>query len=168
MRKVTWAVTWAVVVAAMLAAGAPLQAQVRFGVGAAWGSDSHAGISGRMLVPLQSDIGGRPLTGQLAADWYVDSCDVVECSALDITPAAHVAFAGDRFQPYAGAGLNIVHIWRDGGQFEVDESDLDLGIALLGGLTFPLGGLTGQTEGRFAIGANEQLILSFSLLFGQR
>jgi hypothetical protein len=138
-------------------------------VGAAWGSDAHAGISGRVLLPLHSQVASRPLTGQLSADWYVDACDVVSCDALEITPAAHVTFEADRFQPYAGGGLSIVHLWRQStDRLQVDESDLDVGVALLGGLMFPLGGFTGQTEGRFTAGANEQLILSFSLLFGGR
>jgi hypothetical protein len=150
-----------VVLAAQPAAG-----QVRFGIGASWGSDTELGLSGRLLLPLGWQIEERPVTGQLSLDWYLDPCDAVDCSAIEITPAVHVPLTIEGLRPHAGAGLSIMYTSRSSETLIVDSSDTDVGIALLGGLTFPLGSMTGQGEGRLTLGGNEQLVLSFSILFG--
>jgi hypothetical protein len=143
----------------------PAQAQFRFGGGAAWGSDSDLGISARFLLGLGTQVAQRDLTGQFSAAWFVDACDF-DCTYVEFTPAAFVPFAGTDIVPFAGAGLNLSHASIDTPFENADVSNTEIGLALLGGILFPIGSLTGQGEGRVTLGGSQQLMLSFSVLFG--
>jgi len=145
----------------------PAHAQFRFGGGPAWGSDSDLGIAARVLFGLGRQIDQRDLTGQFSAAWFVDACDF-DCTYFEFTPAAFVPFSGTDLVPFAGAGLNISHASINT-PFQNDNiSDTEVGLALLGGVLFPIGNLTGQGEGRVTLGGSQQLLLSFSVLFGGR
>jgi hypothetical protein len=156
-----------VAIAGLSIAARPVQAQFRVGGGGTWGSDSELGIAARVQLGLGAQIAQRDLTGQLSAEWYVDACDF-DCNYFVLTPAAFVPFAGTRVTPFAGAGLNLSHASVDTPFENVDTSNTELGLALLGGILFPMGSMTGQGEGRITLGGSEQLVLSFSVLFGGR
>jgi hypothetical protein len=150
---------------ALASVARPAHAQFRFGGGAAWGSDSDLGIAARALFGLGKQIGERDLNGQFSAAWFVDACDF-DCTYFEFTPAAFVPFSGENVVPFAGAGINVSHASIDTPFENADVSNTEVGIALLGGLFFPIGNLTGQGEGRITIGGSQQLLLSFSVLFG--
>ena len=65
---------------------------------------------------------------------------------------------------YLGGGLNLAYasVDYDGGG---DDSEMDLGVNLLGGIQLPLGPLTGFGELRITIAGSEQYTLGIGLLF---
>jgi opacity protein-like surface antigen len=107
-----------------------------------------------------------------AFDWYFPDCDGggtttdVDCTFWELTPALVVPFAvqGSNMLPYAGAGLSFARSSVSSGGFEA--SNTETGLALIGGLKFPLGGMAAFTELRATIHDADQLTLAFGLLFG--
>jgi hypothetical protein len=143
----------------------------RFGAQVAWGSDSDIGVGARYEHPLTgvfsktAPMSNAFFMGQF--DWFLDACDGFDCTYFEITPAIAVPIQATTLRPYLGAGLNIARISVDAGSFG-NQSDSEIGLALLGGLKLKLGGMDAFTDARFTIGGSEQLVLSFGLLFGGR
>jgi hypothetical protein len=143
----------------------------RFGAQVAWGSDSDIGVGARYEHTLSgvfsktAPMSNAFFMGQF--DWFLDACDGIDCTYFEITPAIAVPIQATTLRPYLGAGLNIARISVDAGTFG-NQSDSEIGLALLGGLKLKLGGMDAFTDARFTIGGSEQLVLSFGLLFGGR
>lgn len=139
-----------------------LQAQ-RFGAQISWGEDSDVGLG----VRGEWDFANRLTTtgafsrafivGQF--DYYFQDCPAgADCSYWELNPSLAIPFSGTNFKPYAGAGLHLGH----------GSSDTELGINVLGGLKFTIGGMDAFSEARLGIGgSHEQLALSFGVLFGR-
>lgn len=159
-------------VSMLAVASRPVEAQFAFGPTASFGTDSDFGLGGRVLLGLSGfQIAQRPVSFQGSFDYFLDvDCDPFDCTYFEITPALVMPFPGSAsVTPFVGAGLNWAYFsfdYDDEVPGEVDDSDSEFGLALLGGIFLPIGTMNGQAEGRFNIGGGEQLVLSFSLFFG--
>jgi hypothetical protein len=143
------------------------RAQVRFGPTVSWGEDANLGLGGRLLIPTRTKliVGLGNLHGQLAFDYFFDPCKGVDCSYFEITPAAVVPLTIRSIGPVVGLGLNIAHQSVDV-QLLGDESYTKAGLAIMGGLQFPIGGRLTVADARVTLGGAEQLVISLSYLFG--
>jgi hypothetical protein len=158
--------------------GAPVGGGFKFGPRAAFGTDYDFAIGGMATLGFNTVLfeGTGPLTGSLAFDYFIDcpfdnnlfGNDDFSCSFFEIAPTAFVPISGGF---YAGAGLNYARYSAsyDGPSIpgvDTDLSSSDIGLALQGGYMFPLGGMSGMADARFALGGSEQLVLAFALMFG--
>lgn len=167
-----------VALAAALFMAAPAQAQVAFGPQVSYGTDSDLGVGARVELPVGGMItqdAGSMMAGLKAIgsfDWFFLDCDddafggvEVDCSYWEANVNGAVPFVieGQGFSPYLGAGLNIAQVAVEVGDF--DESETEIGVNILGGLNFPLGGLAAFAEGRIELGGGEQFVISAGVLF---
>ena len=149
----------------------PAEAQAYIGPHIAWGDEAdfavgaRAGISlSRLLSPDPNEGGLTRFDALLAFDWFLDCND---CSYFELTPAVTAPIQlNPEFLVYLGAGLNLARFSVDVSNDELDASDTDLGLAILGGAEFPIASLTSFLELRATLGGAEQVVISFGLLFG--
>ena len=166
--------------AAALFVAAPAQAQIAFGPQVSWGSDSDLGVGARVEVPV-----GGMITGDsesvLAALKFIGSGDYffvdcgdsenVDCSWIELNANAAVPLPLEGFSPYVGGGLNFTMVSVEFDDevcpagADCDSSNSEVGLNVLGGLSFPLGGMNAFAEGRFELGGGEQFVLSAGILF---
>jgi len=102
-----------------------------------------------------------------AFDFYFPDCAAgLDCSYWELTPALVLPFQvqGSSMRPYFGAGLSFARMRVESGG--VSGSNSETGLALLGGLRFPLNTMTAFTEARITLHDYDQLTLAFGLLFG--
>lgn len=159
-----------VAVALVVVGASTVQAQ-RFGAQLSWGEDSDIGVG----VRGEWDFAGK-LTTQGAFSrafiigqfdyYFIDCPSGASCTFFEINPSLAIPFqTSTGIKPYAGAGLRISRMSQSAGAFSA--SDTDMGLNLLGGLKFDLGGMDAFSEARLGIGGDfEQLALSFGVLFG--
>lgn len=157
---------------ALLVVGAATAEAQRFGAQLSWGDESDLGVG----VRAEWDFANKMTTtgafsrafiiGQF--DYYFIDCPSgVSCTFFEINPSLAVPFTtSSGLKPYAGAGLRITRSSASSGG--VSASETDMGLNLLGGLKFGLGGMDAFTEARLGLGGDfEQLALSFGVLFGK-
>ena len=156
----------------LLAIGTTTSEAQRFGAQLSWGDQSDLGAG----VRAEWDFANKMTTtgafsrafiiGQF--DYYfVDCATGASCTYLEINPSLAVPFTmtGSSVKPYAGAGLRVGYSRTSAGSFS--NSETDLGLNLLGGLKFGLGGMDAFSEARLGLGGDlEQFALSFGVLFG--
>ena len=167
MQKVRSLVT-AVALAVVGASAA--DAQARFGAVFNWADETDVGVGARLEIPMQGVMSKtEPFSraffiGQF--DFYFPDCAAgVDCTYFELNPSLAVPFRATNFEPYVGAGLHISRMAVSSGGTSVSENEM--GLNLLGGLRFPLGGMTALTELRLGLGGNhEQFALSFGFMFG--
>lgn len=160
----TWRV-FAAIAALLVIATTDAQAQA-FGVQGNWGDDTDLGIGARLELGLPNLFTTEPplsntfLIGSF--DWFFpDRCDNVDdCSYWELNGNLAVPITASGIDPYAGAGLNIARA------SVLDASDTEVGLNLLGGLRFALGGASAFGEGRFVLGGSEQFVLTVGVLLG--
>lgn len=158
---------------ALLALGATAADAQRFGAQISWGDKSDLGVGVRgewdfsNKMTTQGAFSRAFIIGQF--DYYFIECaSGASCTYLEINPSLAVPFTmtGSSLKPYAGAGLRIGYNSVSAGGFS--DSNTDLGLNLLGGLKFGLGGMDAFSEARLGLGGDvEQFALSFGLLFGK-
>lgn len=138
------------------------EAQVRFGGQFNAAEDTDLGLGPRLAWDVTQL--GAPLQVITTFDVFFPDGDVdywelngnlVYKFALEDTP---------KLVPYAGGGLNIAHVDRDGGPGVSAGSDTDVGVNFLGGAEFPLGGFAPFVELRVEAGGGEQLVFSAGIL----
>lgn len=160
----TWRV-FAAVAAALVIGTADAHAQA-FGVQGSWGDDTDLGIGARLELGLPNLLTSEgPLSNTFligSFDWFFpDFCDQFDdCSYFELNGNLAVPITANTIDPYAGAGLNIARMAVLG------ESDTEVGLNLLGGLRFSLGGASAFGEGRFVLGGSEQFVLTLGVLVG--
>lgn len=139
----------------------------RFGAQVGYGTDIESvSLGARFELDLTNTFSQKPPFANTmfltAFDYYLD-CE--GCSFWELTPALAVPFTlqGSSLRPYLGAGLSFARISFDG---PAGGSNTEAGLALLGGLRFPMGNLSGFTEARITVHDADQLTLAFGLLFG--
>src|SRR5205085_7225377 len=103
---------------------------MRFGVQVNYGNDSHFGVGGRIRHSLQGLFPAAPLSGIASVDIYFPGSSVTWFDlnynvVYNFRPAS-----APKVTPYAGAGLNFVHLSGNG------ASASRLGLNLLGGMEF--------------------------------
>lgn len=142
----------------------------RFGVQVDFGTDTDIGIGVRGEFDLRNVFTNQ---GAFSRAFIVTSfdyffVDCVDCTYWEINPmlAVPITIKNPKITPYLGGGLNIGRISVDAGPPVGTVSDTDIGLNLLGGLRFPLGGVSAYTDARIVVGNNDQLVLTFGLLFG--
>lgn len=165
-------------VALALFAATPAQAQIAFGPQVSWGSDSDLGVGARVEVPIgymvtaddRSVLAGLKLIA--SGDYFFLDCDnpfggaEIDCSYIEINANGAVPLPLEGFSPYVGGGLNVALVSVDvEGCADCGGSDTEVGLNVLGGLNFPLGGMNAFAEGRFELGGGEQFVLSAGILF---
>lgn len=141
----------------------------RFGAHVNWANDFELGVGARYEHSLTNTFSQNPpmsnafFIGQF--DYYLDPCDPGDCTIFELNPGIAVPLNATNLRPYLGAGLNIARISVDMGSFGT-ASNTEVGLNLLGGLKFGLGGMQAYSEARLSLGGGEQFALSFGLLFG--
>jgi hypothetical protein len=160
----TWRVL-AVLTAGLMIGTADAEAQA-FGVQGSWGDETDFGIGARLELGLPDVFTTEPplsntfLIGSFDY-FFPEFCDGFDdCSYWELNANLAVPITATSIDPYAGLGLNI------GRASFADESDSEVGLNLLGGLRFALGGLSAFGEGRFVLGGSEQFVLSLGVLVG--
>ncbi|CAN5871637.1 hypothetical protein BH23GEM9_BH23GEM9_28790 [soil metagenome] len=143
-------------------------AQVAFGPQLSWGSDSDIGVGGRAVIGIPQFRTGLEL--HVSGDYFFLDCggstSEVDCSWIEFNANAALPVPlAENLNTYVGAGLNVTRVKVDVGPFG-SASNTEIGINVLGGLKFPMGGMTPFTEARFTIGGSEQFVLTVGLLFG--
>ncbi|HUH13581.1 MAG TPA: hypothetical protein VMK65_10740 [Longimicrobiales bacterium] len=150
---------------------APAQSQVGFGAQVSYASDFDLGIGARAVFGLGSMLGqttGRlaTLQGIVSADFFMPDCDPADCSYIEVNGngVLPIALEGSALSPYVGAGLNFARISSEfGGQ---SHSSSEIGLNILGGTYFGMGGMNLFGEARYELAGGEQLVFSLGVLFG--
>jgi len=164
-----WKLTAGAVFAMALGAS---QAQAQaIGVQGSWGSDSDLGVGARLEYNLPNLISS---TGPLANTFLIGSFDYffmdcpegLDCGWMEGNLNLAVPVGTSSLRPYAGAGLNVAVVKVSVDGFDASESATEVGLNVLGGLRFNLGGLSTYGEGRFELGGGEQFVLTFGVLLG--
>ncbi len=175
-RRKVWLVLAGVV--ALLASVSPAGAQLRFGVQGNYADDFDFGVGARVETSLASLAPENPLVGALrgfaAFDYFFPDCSGLtavdfDCSYWELHGGAKLPLPiSETLRTYAGAGLGIARysISEEDLGGLVDASSTDLGLNLLGGVEFPLSGLSSFAEARIELGGGEQFVLSLGVLFG--
>lgn len=159
-------------VLALFVAAAPASAQ-RFGVHANWSDDFDFGIGARVEVDAQglfTDEEPFSRTFFLGSfDYFFPDCGSIDCDYWEINAGLAIPIIAADIDPYVGAGVNIANFSVDSelpDEFDYGISDTEFGLNLLGGIRFPLGGLSAFGEGRLELGGGEQLVLAFGVMVG--
>ncbi|HSJ13193.1 MAG TPA: hypothetical protein VK939_02185 [Longimicrobiales bacterium] len=165
--------TWGVVLGmvAMLGAGASNAEAQRIGVQGNWSDDFDLGIGARVelnlpnLLTSEGPLANTFLIGSF--DYFFPDCPAdLDCSYWEINGNLAVPFAVSGLSPYAGAGLNIARIDVGLEDSDFSGSDTEIGLNLLGGLRFPIGGVSAYGEARLELGGGEQFVLTFGAMVG--
>jgi hypothetical protein len=126
---------------------------------------ARAGVSlSRLLSPDPSTSGLSRFDALIVFDWFLNCTN---CNYFEVTPGVSVPIRfNETTALYLGAGVNIARFSQE---IELDElrgSDTDIGLALFGGLEFPVGRFSAFGDIRTAVGGSEQVVITFGLLFG--
>jgi hypothetical protein len=134
---------------------------IRFGVQVNYGNDSEFGVGGRLRHSLQGLFPRAPLSGIASLDVYFPGNSVTWIEAnYNVVYNFHPASA-PKVTPYAGSGLNFVHV--DVGP----ASDSKLGINFLGGIEFRSAStrVTPFAELKVTAGGGDQLVVTGGIKF---
>ena len=159
-----------------------VQAQVSFGPQAIWADETDFGVGARAHIELGDLFGAGegPLANLLASvtgSFFFPNCGSaltsLDCDYFELSGNMIVPFeTGSAFKPYAGAGIYLGRFSADAdagdGLFDVDASasDTEIGLGVVGGGLFKLGGLDAFSEARFNLSGYDQFMLTFGVLFG--
>lgn len=160
--------------AALATSAQPVSAQAWIAPQVAWGDDLDLALGARFGISMNRLVSADPNASSFAGvdaivsfEWFFDCSG---CSYFEITPGLRVPVElDDRWAPYIGGGLNIARFAVDTGflgQSPIDNSDVEIGLALFGGLEFPIRSLNAFSELRVTLGGAGQAVLSFGLKLG--
>ena len=170
MRKVSSILA---ALALVVVASSSAQAQ-RFGAQLSWGDKSDMGLGVRGEFDFANKLSTKGaaskafIIGQL--DYYfIDCAQGVSCTYLEINPslAVPLTIQNSNLKPYVGGGLHVSYNSASAGG--VSNSDTGLGLNVLGGFKFGLGGMDAFSDLRLGLGGDyEQFAVSFGVMFGKR
>jgi hypothetical protein len=149
---------------------APSAQAQRFGIQADFSTEWDFGIGARGEFDLTNVFTNQGAFSRAfiitSFDYFFADCN--ECTYWELNPmlAVPITVTNPKIKPYLGGGLNIARVSVDLPAPLEDASDTEIGLNLLGGLRFPLGGVNAYTDARIVIGDNDQLVLTFGFLFG--
>ena len=175
---------WAVVAIGltMVVVAVPVAAQVTFGPQLVWGDDTDFGVGGRVDFDLAGPLAivdgpFQDLFGSVTGSYFFWDCPsfgtdtTADCGVIEFNANASVPFSveGSSVLGYLGGGLHLARLSVDYttptlGDLDL-RSDTDIGLNVLGGVKFPLAGMTGFVEGKFGVAGAEQFVFSVGLLF---
>jgi hypothetical protein len=159
-RSLTCSALIAIAFIACVLTPRPAAAQFAIAPHIAWADDADLGIGGRLIVPFGPSAGVARIEGMAAFDWFFD-CD--DCSYYEITPAAVLALGLLGIGPYGGVGINIARTSFDDDVADSNDSETDVGVALIVGARIPMG-LFGEI--RYTAGGNEQKVIAVGFRLG--
>jgi hypothetical protein len=170
---------------AMAFVSVPARAQVIFGPQFVWGGDTDSGVGARvdfdLAGPLAIDDGlFQHLFGSATGSYFFRDCppagtdQLADCGFIEINGNANIPFTitGSSVSGYLGGGLHLARYSVDYSTPEAralissEPTFAQIGLNLLGGIKFPLSGLTGFVEGKFGLVGAEQFVFSAGLLIG--
>lgn len=169
MRKLTLALA----TAAVLAVPGTAQAQVGFGVLAAFHDDADFGVGAFVDAPMEGIHENVHLMGDFT--WFFPDEDNFAGVDVDVTYFQvngnllyDFPMADQNFTPFALGGLNIARVSVDSevAGIEGSASDTEVGLNLGGGLTFGTGSLRPAVGARVELGGGEGFVIFGSLLLG--
>lgn len=157
----------------------PAQAQVSFGPQLAWSNDWDLGLGARAKLDLANMFGIRDgafanLYGAASgAYFWWRSGDFPSWSLIELNSDAAVPIPIEgSVTPFVGAGLQWTRFRTSAygvpGRGKVSESETAFGLSLLGGVEFPLFGLTSFAEAKLPLGGKQAFTLSAGVLLGGR
>lgn len=156
-----------------LAIGATDTQAQAIGVQVSYADDFDLGVGARVELGLPNLLTS---TGPLANtfligtfDYFFPDCadggsDDIDCSYMEFNGNLAVPVGSSSLRPYAGAGLNVARAKVD--FFGESESETEIGLNVLGGLRFMVGGLSAYGEARYELGGGEQLVFTVGALVG--
>ena len=158
MRKL---VTVLAVSAALLAGGEEASAQLQLGAQVNIATDTDLGIGARLLFGLEQLVAG--MQGAASFDYFFpDGYDFWELNGNVVVP---LPIPGN-FEPYVGGGLNLAFISSEVDIPDVDDSDTEIGLNLVGGLRFATTNFRPFVEVRGVIAGAEQLVFTGGIMLG--
>jgi opacity protein-like surface antigen len=165
--KMSRTIMVAVAAFALGATGAHAQ---RFGVQLDWGNDVDFGVGARVELDVPNLISEtEPLNRTFligSFDYFFPDCGDLDCTYWEINTNVAFPIIVAGIDPYVGAGLNLAHV-DAGTEGGLDAgSDTDVGLNILGGIRFPLRGVTAFGEARYEVAGGEQFVLTFGALIG--
>lgn len=174
MKRWSWILAVALVLPFL---AQPAQAQVSFGPQLAWGDATDLGIGARAEFGLGEAFGFTEspfaeLYGSATATYFFWDCGGgfgpggadLDCNYIELNANGAIPFEIDAgVTPFVGAGLHLGRTSVSSSGFS--DSDTEVGLNILGGLQFPLGGYGGFVEGKFGLTGADQFVLSTGILF---
>ena len=147
---------------------APQASAQQFGVHLNWADDVDLGIGARAMFDLGGLVSSSDddplanLKGVVSGDYFFWDCDPFDCTYFEINGNAIYPFEleDSDLQPYVGGGLNFASVDFEG------SGDTDVGLNLLGGINFDLGGFAAFAEAKTEVGGGDQFVLTFGVLLG--
>ena len=129
----------------------PTKAGVHLGFDLDWGSLL---LGANAIVELPT----LPITGNPTLDYFLnDSWTIIQLNANGLYPLPLERF---EFDTYAGAGLGLRYMSFDSSASpDLDTSDSDLVLNLIGGASFEMGTLEPFAEARLSVGSGSTLAL---------
>lgn len=161
MRKLTLALATAAAVAVPTTA----QAQLGFGVLAAYHDDADFGVGAFVDAPME----GLHENVHLMADftWFFPDAEGFDYFEINGNLLYDFPMPEQNFTPFALGGLNVARASVDIDTPGVDDaSDTEIGVNLGGGLTFGSGAMRPSVGVRAELGGGEGVVLFGSLTLG--
>lgn len=152
-----------------VASALPAHAQMKAGVGVAFGSDVEAvGITGNFYTAIAS-VQNLRVGGDLIY-YFMDDAPGVNNTALEININGQYVFYNEmELTAYGLGGLSIGYFkskWDSPiAGFDGSVDDTEVGLNLGAGLEYALGGIDAFGELKFTIGGFEQAVFSAGLRF---
>lgn len=143
---------------------------VRVGGQVSYADDADLGIGPRLAIELPSVASGVWLVGSFdyffPDDGFLSSGTDVDYWEINgnIIYAIQLPNAPN-VEPYLGAGINIARVSATTESPAAEFSDTNVGLNVLGGLDFPLQGLTPFVEVRLEIDGGEQFVIAGGVMF---
>lgn len=164
MRKIAFAVLVAAAAALPSSASAQRAQPVRFGAQLSYGSDIDLGIGGRVRIPLPQVYQGVGLDGSF--DYFFPGGNL---TFWEINADGNYTFPvkNSSIEPYVGAGINYAHVSADCGGLDIDCSDSNAGLNVLGGARFGVEGKhwTPFAEARGELRSGGKFVVTGGILF---
>ena len=160
-------------VIALAAVSRPAAAQTKFGVNAAFGTDTDFGLGARLTFPLGEKLKEKGIDALVSFDYFFPSGDATYWEAT-ANGTYTIKANNASIAPYVGAGLSVAHAGAGGAAgdacsaLNLDCSSTRAGLNLLGGIKFKAAErLVPFVEGRFAIRSNSQFVIAGGVYFGK-
>lgn len=150
---------------ACLIGAQPAQGQISLGPQLGWSNDWDLGLGARVELGLANTLGIQNgpfanLYGTASGTyfWWRSFWSLIE-----LNPNVAVPFEiGRSLTPFVGTGLQLT-------RFRIrSDVETDVGLNILGGVKYPVFGLTSFAEAKVVLGGNRDFTISGGVLFGGR
>lgn len=168
-----------ILVGTLLGLARPCEAQIRVGVQGSFGDgpgeseESAAGLGARLAFPVgftldEENMLSR-LEGHASFDYFFPDCASLDCSYWEINGNAVLPFpVAGVVAPYVGAGLSVGRFSFDSEEADLDDSETEVGVNLLGGARVGVGSVDVYGEARAVLAGAEWVVLTLGVLLGRQ